>query len=146
MLGDESFRAEVASHLASAIRFGRSTLPLQPLQAFATDYAHKHLSDGVTTGIGLIGETDASSQFFLLKKAIKSPDRDARGVVIGALGRMCSKNSLEFLQALAGENGGLNVEDRQRAAAWLKRRTTEMGKHWCAHTLVPPQKEKKGEI
>jgi hypothetical protein len=145
-LGDEDFRAEVASQLAKAIRIGWSTLPLQPLQSFAADYAHKHLSDGVTTGIGLIGDTDASSQLFLLKKVIKSPDRNTRVVVIGALGTMCSNSSLVFLQALTRESGGLDAEDRERAAAWLKRRTTEMGKHWCAHTSMPPPRQKKGEI
>lgn len=146
LLGHEDFRAEVVSQLAQAIRIGRSTLPLQPLQTFAADYAHETLPEGVTTGIGLIGDTDASSQLFLLKKAIESPDRDTRGMVLGALGSMCSKSSLEFLQTLATENSGLNAEDKKRATAWLERRTTQMGKHWCAHTSVPPQKQKKGEI
>ena len=50
------------------------------------------------------------------------------------------------LQALAGESGGLNAEDRKRAAAWLERRTTQMGKHWCAHTSAHPQEQKKGEV
>lgn len=146
LLGDEDFQAEVVSQLAQAIRIGWSTLPLQPLQDFATDYAQKYRSDGVTNGLGLIGDTDASSQFFLLKEAIKSPDRNTRGVVLGALGSMCSKNSLEFLRTLAGEKGGLNADDRKRAAAWLERRTTQMGKNWCAHNSVPPQKQKKGEV
>lgn len=148
-MGDDAFRAEAVSQLAFAIRYGWSTVPLRPLQYFAIDYAHKRLPDGLTTGVGLIGDTDAPGQYILLKQAIRSPDRDTRGVVIGALGRMCSKSTHEFLQTLAGENGGFDEEGRKRAAAHLEHRTTNHAKTQtvvCAYASADAEAKRRRDL
>ena len=100
----------------------------------------------MTFGIGLIGDTDAPGQFLLLKRVVESSDRNARRVALAALADMCSKNTLLLLEKLATDKGGLDAEDSDRAVAHLKRRTSQKGTFWCAHTTVPQPKRKKGGI
>jgi hypothetical protein len=144
-LSNEGARAHVVMQLAPAIRNRQSTIPLQRLQVFASAYARWYLKDGTTLGIGLIGDTDAPGQFLLLKRVVESPDRNARRVAIAALGDMCSKNTKLLLEKLATDKGGLDAEDRKRAVAHLKRRTTQMGSLWCSHATAPEPKHREGE-
>jgi hypothetical protein len=59
---------------------------------------------------------------------------------------MCSKNTLLLLEKVASEKGGLDTEDRKRAVAHLKRRSSQKGTFWCAHATAPQPKRKEGEI
>jgi len=145
LLGREDARAHVVMQLALAIRDGQSNIPIQPLQNFATSYAQKYMPDGVTYGLALIGYTDAPGQLPLLSKAVQSSDRMARRSAISALGSMCSADTKLFLAKLASDLGGLDAEDRKRAAAHLKRRESKKGALWCAHAAPLPGR-KSGEI
>jgi hypothetical protein len=137
-LNDEHFRSFVVFALALAVREGKSSVPVAPLQEFAVDYARKYSTTGITHGIDLIGRTDAPGQLPYLTVLASGPDREKRRMAIYAMGLMCEPTVGEYLEKLSMKPKALPKEDAELAGLRKRYRENITMRHYCNYERQTP--------
>lgn len=105
-VNSDDFRSGIVELLAMEVRQGRSTVPLEALQAFAVDEARRGMRRGIDPhrlkrGLLLVGVTGAPGQLALIRRVIEENIGGARSDAIAALQYRCDAGSVDLLRELA---------------------------------------------